>query len=186
MSASRGRRITLTLLALASAGCHHARPVVPPPAPIVVPELPVPSAWEIARDSARELVMAGRFADAKRVLTSFSMASASSDEMAEAEFQRALLEMDPSNPEGSVRDASALLERYLMRGPTAPRAREASAMRALALTSDSLRLLLTLTRQQSDLRDRAAAEELTKRSAELDSVRAELERIKRRLSGRRP
>lgn len=174
----------MALLALPS--CHRAPPIVPPPPPIAVPDLPVPSAWEIARDSAHDLVAAGRFEDAKRVLASFTLVSASSDETAEAEFQRALLEANPANAGGSMRDATSLLARYLTRGPTAPHAQEAAIVHALVLTSDSLRLLLTLTRQQSELRDKAAADELAKRSADLDSVRAELERIKRRLSGRRP
>lgn len=153
---------------------------------MAVPDLPVPSAWEIARDSAHDLVAAGRFADARRVLTSFSLVSASSEETAEAEFQRALLEVNPANPDGSAHDAIALLERYLARGPTTPHAQEASIVRALAVSSDSLRQLLAVTRQQAEGRDKAAADELAKRSADLDSVRAELERIKRRLSGRRP
>jgi hypothetical protein len=172
--------------ALLAGACRPAaRPLATPP-PQAPPRPPEPTEWEIVRDSAGFYLAGNRLDDADRVLAGYAAAHPGTEEAAEVEFQRALIKADSVGGEGLPRESAVLLGRYLARGPQAPHAREASILQRLTQSNDSLRQLIVTMRQQAEARDKAAADELAKRKTELDSVRTELDRIKRRLTGRRP
>ena len=154
---------------------------------MVIPEPPPPPPpWEQTIDSVRTFVAAHQYAEAERTLAAFAVAHAGTPEAAESDFWRALLLSDPANAEATSHDAIAALDAYIARGASAPRYLEALTLKRLIASGDTLRSTIAATRAAADQRDRARTDELAKKQLELDSVSTELERIKRRLSGRRP
>ena len=183
------RALTLAIVVCSVVGfasCSHRQPrkVVPPPE-VVIPPPPAPPPWDLTLDSVRTFVSARQYADADRTLAAVAVAHAGTPEAAESDFWRALLLADPLNADASPREAIASLDAYIARGSGAPRYLEALALKRLVASSDTLRASLTASRLLADQRDKARIDELAKRQLELDSVKTELDRIKRRLTGKR-
>lgn len=177
--------VALSVAALFGA-CH--RPAPPPP-PLVVPEvIPAPpiSPWPGTLSSALRAADNGRFEEADRLLTEFSVTHAGTPDGAESDFWRALLKTDPANAKVTSRESMALYDAYLGGGPTLPRYAEAMILRRVVESLDSTRSLLATVRASADAREKARDEEIRRLNDVVDRTTAELERIKRRLAPRQP
>jgi hypothetical protein len=169
--------VALVVLSLAC-----GRRAAPPPAPAPAEPAPVRvSAWEVTIDSARNFLLAGHYAEADGVLRRFG-AVADSAEAAEAEFWRAMLRADPTTSFGDAQVAVTSLEAYLARGSRMPRFAEALLLRRMLAAADSLRGVIAANRQVFDARDRLREDSLAKLVKDLEATKAELDRIKKRLT----
>jgi hypothetical protein len=153
---------------------------VPPPAPIEIPS-PTLSQWPGTLASALRAAETGRFAEAERILTDFSIANAGNAEGAESDFWRALLKTDPVNRAVTARESMALYDAYLSGGASLPRYAEAMILRRVVESLDSTRSLLTTMRSSAEAREKSRDDEIRRLNDLLDRTTAELERIKRRL-----
>lgn len=186
--ARRGAASRIALLTLVLGGAclrPPQRPAVPSPAkpPLIAPTTQL-SPWPGALAAALRAAESGRFADAERLLTEFSVAHAGTPEGAESDFWRALLKTDPANRNVTPRESMALYDSYLSGGQSLPRYAEAVILRRLVESMDSTRSLLATVRASSDAREKARDEEIRRLNDVVDRTTAELERIKRRLAPR--
>ncbi len=181
-------RVTVATVRLLMAGtlllgaCHQAPPPAPAPSVETVVALPSElSPWTGTLASALRAAESGRFADAERILTDFSLEHAGSADGAESDFWRALLKTDPANRAVTPRESMALYDSYLSGGRELPRYAEALILRRVVEAMDSTRSLLATVRQSASAREKAREEEIRRLLDEVDRTTAELERIKRRL-----
>jgi hypothetical protein len=176
----------LAAAAAAGACSHQRRPSVTtaepaPPVPIVAPP------WPATLDSVRTAIDERRYGDAERILAAFSATHSGSPDVAESEFWRALVLADPANTSATPSAALGALDTYLARGPESPHYVKALVIRRLITTGDSLRTAaVAAARAAADARDRARDDEMQKLRDSLAATTAELDRIKRRLTGRKP
>ncbi|MBK6487897.1 MAG: hypothetical protein IPF98_13720 [Gemmatimonadetes bacterium] len=168
---------------LLAGACHRA-----PPPPIPVPEvqtvLAPPAAlspWTGTLASALRAAESGRFPEAERILTDFSLEHAGTGDGAESDFWRALLKTDPANRAVTPRESMALYDSYLSGGSALPRYAEAMILRRVVESMDSTRALLATVRASASAREKTRDEEIRRLNDEVDRTTAELERIKRRL-----
>ena len=179
----RGRAVAGFLATIgATAGCQ--RTVAPVPAPVaavVIAPPPSVSLWPGTLASAIRLAEAGRFDEAERMLTDFSVAHAGNAEGAESDFWRALLKTDPANRSVTPRESMALYDSYMSGGAMLPRYAEAQILRRVVESLDSTRVLLSTIRASADAREKTRDDEIRRLNDIVDRTTAELERIKRRL-----
>ena len=184
--AHRGIGIAALPIAAAILACQRPAPAMPPP---VIPEVVVPaplSPWPGTLASALRAAEGGRFDEAERLLTAFSVAHAGTPDGAESDFWRALLRTDPANRDVTPRESMALYDAYLSGGAALPRHAEALILRRVVESLDSTRSLLATVRTSADAREKARDEEIRRLNDIVDRTTAELERIKRRLAARQP
>jgi len=134
-------------------------------------------------------VDAGRYAEADSTLGAFEIRHAGTPESAEARYWRALVRLDPANPEGTPRSALAAIDAYLAGGVDQPHYTEALVLRRVA----SARLATSQVAPPVDAdsaappvapeveRLRVAEDSIRALRAELERTEAELDRIRRRI-----
>jgi hypothetical protein len=172
-----------TLVAAIALSCSRRTP----PQPVTVAPEPEPVAVtppSIGVDSVLRLVAAHQFSAAESLLTQFAAERADTPDAAEADFWRAVIRSDPANTNADAKSALALLDAYIARGSVMPRYLEATLLKHLFGTSDSLRLVIGSMRQAVDLRERVREDSIAKLNKDLEATKAELERIKTRLTKR--
>jgi hypothetical protein len=190
---------------LALGGCRlFGRPT--PPAP--PPETAAAAEWPYALRGALNAALVRDFPRADSVLRAFSAKFPGTPPAAETVFYRALFRLDPATesttePLPRIREARTGLDAYVAGGPTLPRYVEAVLLRRLAGHLDSLHatfevlsrgvtatpgVLVSPGALAVTLRDtvRARDEEIIRLRSELEQSRAELDRIRRRLTPSRP
>ncbi len=181
--ASRRAVVGLVSGVLASTvGC--ARPE-PEPVPVAVPAR---TEWQDVLEIVERYALEGRYTLADSLLLDFTQRHAGSAEAAEARYWRAVLTLDPSNENGSSRQAISAIDDYLTGGPGLPRYGEALVLRRLAGQLEALRNVRppapVVFIDTTQLRQRG--EEITKLRDSLTQTTAELERIRQRLRATRP
>ena len=149
--------------------------------PEPVPAPPTVSPWPATLVATRAAADAGQLARADSILAEFSSAHPGTPEASESEYWRALLTLHPAS-RATPREAAAALDGYLANGSSATHFIEASALRRMLSTIDSLRTVATLATAAEEARERQHEEEMQKLREELDKTKDELERIKRRLA----
>jgi len=184
-----GPRARVARLAVSAAvaalvvACRQPPPPPPPaPAPIVIPAAPTLSPWVGTLARALREAENGRFEEAERLLSEFSVGNAGTPEGAESDFWRALLKTDPANRDVTPRESMALYDAYLSGGSALPRYAEALILRRVVESMDSTRVLLSTVRASAEARQKARDDEIRRLNDLLDRTAAELERIKRRLA----
>lgn len=175
----------LPLLAAAAVAASCTRPPVATPAPpmpqVIAPAPPI-SPWPGTLGAALRAAEVGRFDEAEKILTQFSVEHAGTPDGAESDFWRALLKTDPANRDATPRESMALYDAYLGGGATLPRNAEAVILRRVVESLDSTRTLLHTVRASADAREKARDDEIRRLNDVIDRTTAELERIKRRLT----
>lgn len=176
--------LTLLVAAAVSASCTRPPVVTPaPPLPVVIaPAAPPISPWPGTLGAALRAAEVGKFDDAEKILTQFSVEHAGTPDGAESDFWRALLKTDPANREATPRESMALYDTYLGGGSSLPRIAEAVILRRVVESLDSTRTLLHTVRASADAREKARDDEIRRLNDVIDRTTAELERIKRRLT----
>ena len=174
------RAAALALFLFTAASCTSARPE---PLPVVeAPPPPAVSPWPGVFAAVRQAVDSGRYGEADRILNDFAVAHAGTQEATESEYWRAALKADPANRDVTPSDAIAALDAYLAGGETLSHYLEATLLRRTLVAMDSLRAAAAATRATAETRDKEREEELLKLNEELAATKAELERIRRRLT----
>jgi hypothetical protein len=179
----RATAATVACCLAAACGGGHAAP------------LPAPTrSFPLALAEAQVAAADGRYADAERVLGTFGRTFGGTREAAEALYWRALFRLDPANRDASAREAITLFDAYL-RSPTAIEHRaDAATLRRLAAQRETMGRELEIARAEAArpvvspppapvVRDTV---EIQKLRDSLARTNAELDRIKRRIGGRRP
>ena len=175
------------LAALAVGGCASGRePAITQPLP---QEPTVASRWTTALDQAVSFLEAGRYAEADTALSGFAARWAGTPESADALYWRALLRLDPANPGATARDALVAIDAYLAGGADQPRYDELLVLRRLAGNLERVRLLAAeaeRARVQPPVDTSSAivarqAEEIARLRSELESTKADLDRLRRRI-----
>ena len=178
-----GRRAVVAA-ALAIAACAP-RPDVERVAP---PPPPAASAWDSTLAGVRALLGERRYLAADSALAAFEAHHAGSAEGGDARWWRAVLQLDPQNPDGSPRGAIAAIDAYLAGGIDQPRYVEALVLRRAAESLD--RPAPAPVRAPPDsaaidslvaARVRAATDTIRALRTELERTQAELDRIRRRI-----
>lgn len=176
--------LTLLVAAVAAASC--TRPAVATPAPpmpvVIAPAAPPISPWPGTLGAALRAAEVGKFDEAEKILTQFSVEHAGTPDGAESDFWRALLKTDPANRDATPRESMALYDAYLGGGTSLPRNAEAVILRRVVESLDSTRTLLHTVRASADAREKARDDEIRRLNDVVDRTTAELERIKRRLT----
>jgi hypothetical protein len=177
------RRLALTGALLAIA-CFPTPPVdtSAPPAPP-----PAAAEWSATLASVGTLVDAGRYAEADSALDAFATRHSGTPESAEARFWRALVHLDPANPDAEPRAALAAIDAYLAGGIEQPRYLEALVLRRTATELAGPRpapppvdsVAPPVPPEVDGLR--AATDTIRQLRTELERTQAELERIRRRI-----
>lgn len=154
-------------------------------------ETPAPSAWRewpATLAASRRLADAGRFAAADSLLATFGDRWRGLPEEEESLYWRIMLRLDPLNQTASMQDAIAQIDDYLARSPSATRRDELLILRRAALLTQRLyaeNANLKIEREKAG--DPAKKEEeLQKLRDDLAKSQAELERVRKRVRGRRP
>ena len=134
---------------------------------------------------ASQEASAGRFNTADRLLTDFSAHYPASGEAVESMYWRALYKLDPSNANGSMREAAVLLDSYLTSANAAHRA-EALTMRRIVTAVEARAAARTEVGPKpvadAPVADKAKDDEIARLKDELAKTTAELDRIKKRLA----
>lgn len=180
-------RLAALAAALLIAGCtRHVR--TGPTAP----EL----SWDQAVSAAQFAALAGRYAEADTILVTFARRNPTHPEAREVGYWRALFAFDPANKSGSGAETRRRLDAYLADTGLVLHRYEAGVLRRVTGTLDSLRArtdaaLATVDSARTEIQASAAREadaqkETQRLKDELDRTTAELERIRKRLSERRP
>ena len=131
-----------------------------------------------------------RFGVADRLLTDFAETHLGTPEALETAFWRAVFKLDTANQTGSRRDAVALLDSYLSGSTIVAHRGAAIALRRLAAAADRP-VAVAPTPEPAPTSTSAAppaanAEEVQRLRDELAKAKAELERIRKRLSQPNP
>lgn len=183
------KRLVALATALAITAC--ARPIHQQSA------LPPLGNWEQTLTAAELAAAQSRFDDAEYILTAFSQRHPNAPETREVNFWRALFRLDPANTKANTRLARESLDAYLNDSSLVLHRTEAVVLRSVAEAMDSLQRRADSTAHVADAAriDAAAAsvaqnadlqKENQRLKDELDKRTAELERIKKRLSERKP
>lgn len=157
---------------------------------------PAADDWVATMAVAKNQVALGHFDDADKALYEFVQRYPSSPEAREATFWRALFKLDPANRGGSPRAATERLDEYLADTAASLHRSEASTLRRIAVSFDSLaqRAPVVAVNDSARLADAQKAQqreddlqkEIKSLKDQLDKTNAELERIKKRLQERTP
>lgn len=203
MSAVAVRAIVWATCAAVAAGAAGCRPATGAPntARATPPVADAASAWTTTAVGARTALTFRQHARADSVLAAYVGRYPESPGAAEAVYWRALARLDPDNPAADAARAVTGLEAYRATDPPREHFYEASVLRALVRQTDSLRAALASERSAAAAATAAAAagataraalvprdtlrardEELARVRADAADARAELERVRRRLT----
>ena len=178
-----GRRAA-AIAALLIAACAP-RPEVEPAAPA---PLPAAAAWDSTLAGVRSLLGERRYLAADSALAAFETRHAGTTESGDARWWRAVLQLDPQNPDGSPRGAIAAIDAYLAGGIEQPRYAEALVLRRAAESLDRPAPAPVLAPPDTAAIDslvaarvRAATDTIRTLRLELERTQAELDRIRRRI-----
>jgi hypothetical protein len=200
------RQLSILLITvLAATGCAQ-RPLFLQPRPV--------REWPPALQAAKQAAREGRFAQADSVLAQFAARNAGSYEAREAAYWRALFQVDPANTQASAADALRSLNQYFADGSTVDGYDEATVLRRVVQSTDSLERSLDQARRliaeaqdaaaeprpaaaapaaaaerrepRDDRANRNLVEQVRRLRDELAKSNQELERVRRRLSEQRP
>jgi hypothetical protein len=179
-----------TILRLASAaalaatgGCAHLRAATT--GPVLPMEGQLTSTLRQADGEAAVL----RFGVADRLLAEFAEAHPDTPEALETAFWRAVFKLDPTNQTATRRDAVALLDAYLNGNTVVAHRGAAIALRRGAVVDRPVAVLPAPEAAPSAApapAPAANAEEVQRLRDELAKAKAELERIRKRLSQPNP
>ena len=178
-----GRRVAV-VAALVVAACAP-RPDVELEAP---PPPPAAAAWDSTLADVRSLLGERRYLAGDSALAAFERRHPDTPESADARWWRAVLQLDPQNPDGSPRSAIAAIDAYLSGGIEPARYAEALVLRRAAEALD--RPAPAPVRVPPDSaaidslvssRTRAATDTIRALRTELERTQAELDRIRRRI-----
>ena len=187
MNGSHGRRGVVALAVALSTSCSSARlrsvNDVPPP-PTAAPT--ASTVWPNVLAATRLAADSGAYAAADSALRHFSERFVGTPESTESVYWRALLLLDPQNPNASSAAAAAALDAYLAGGQVQQRFSEVLVLRRAVALVDSLRIAAIPKPPPVVPRDTLLDQELERLRAELALAKTELERIKRRLAPPRP
>lgn len=194
------------LLVLSLAGCVRPLSLQPRPA----------REWPATLQAAKEAARAQRYAEADSLLAHFTSRHPTSYEGRQAAYWRALLLVDPLNPQSSTDQAFRALNQYFGERSTVDRYDEATVLRRVVQRIDSLNRSLAqadrLIAEAQDAADEARpaptadqpapaaptpsraqarenrnlVEQVRRLREELSKSNQELERVRRRLSEQRP
>lgn len=157
--------------------------------------------WLAVFATAQQAAAEGRYAEADSTLAEYADTYQASREASEATYWRAVFELDPENAGRNLSRAIEHLDAYLDDTTSRPRHLEARALRAMALTvdslaraaeaahaeADSLRGIVAVAPPRASPREEELTKEVQRLKEQLDKTNAELDLIKRRLSApRRP
>jgi hypothetical protein len=117
------------LTVLAATGCT--------PRPLFLQPRPARE-WPALLRSVKEAAREGRYGQADSALTQFGARHPGSFEAREAAYWRALLLVDPANPQSSSADALRMLNEYFAGGSTVEGYDEATVLRRVVMRTDSL------------------------------------------------
>ena len=145
--------------------------------------------WVRALDSSNQAALAGRYAEADSILTTFGQNYEGTREALESEYWRAVFMLDPANRNASLEAGISSLDKYLSASPPPSHRREATTLRRLASQFETVSKLAatnTTTPTSSPrpviVDDHSKDEEIARLKAELAKANEELERIKKRLA----
>jgi hypothetical protein len=167
----------MALLVSCASGGAAPPPAAPPPA----------TAWDSTLAVVKQRVARGEYAAADSSLVAFAATRPETPESREAVFWRALVMLDPANPDATPRDALLAIDAYLAGGATQPHFQEALLLRRTASRLERARTpVVTATITPPPVADdtaraRAMADSLKALRLELERTQAELERIRRRI-----
>jgi hypothetical protein len=199
------RRLSIPILAVVAAtGC--VRPLFLQPRPV--------REWPATLQAVKEAARAGRYAQADSVLAQFESRYSTSYEGRQAAYWRALLLVDPANPQSSPSEAVRAINRYFAGRSTAETYDEATILRRILQRVDSLtRELAQAERLIAEAQEAAAeaearppaapparpaetprparenrnlVEQVQRLRDQLSRANQELERVRRRLQEQRP
>jgi hypothetical protein len=149
--------------------------------------------WVRVLDASNQAALAGRYADADSILTTFSHNYDGSREALEADYWRAVFMLDPANRNASLEAGIASLDKYLSASPPPPHRREATTLRRLASQFETVSKLAaantttpTSAPRTVIVDDHSKDDEIARLKAELAKANEELERIKKRLATPKP
>lgn len=152
------------------------------------------SEWPIARTAAQQAAVRGNYARADSILRAFTASYPGTEAASDALFYRGVfrldLEGDSARSSENAREARAALDAYLAGGPMQQHYAEALTLRRLASQLDSLHTIVpvpppvVLGTQSTRDTLRARDDEIVRLRAELDQTKAELDRLRRRLTPR--
>jgi hypothetical protein len=120
---------TVLLIVLTAAGCNP-RPLFLQPRPM--------REWPPTLRAVQEAARAGRYAEADSALARFVERNRGSYESREALYWRALLRVDPANPQSSAADALRSINELFATGATVDTYDEANILRRVVQRMDSL------------------------------------------------
>ena len=150
-------------------------------------------AWVRALDTSNQAALAGRYADADSILTTFSRDYEGTREALESEYWRAVFLLDPANRNASLEAGITALDKYLSATPPPPHRREATTLRRLASQFETVSKLAasntatpTSAPRTVIVDDHSKDEEIARLKAELAKANEELDRIKKRLATPKP
>ncbi|MEJ7808845.1 MAG: hypothetical protein WKG32_00360 [Gemmatimonadaceae bacterium] len=185
-SAARAAFATLSAVAAPLLACVHAAPPV-----TTAPT----TAWITSLTSAHQAAADGRFGAADTALATFAAAYAGTAEAKEAAFWRAIYALDPANAASQFGNVVRHLDEYLRDSVPGIHTPEAKALRAMASSLDSLTRVVRSAqeaveqapveppRATTSPKEEELQKEVLRLKEALEKSNAELERIKRRLTG---
>jgi hypothetical protein len=150
--------------------------------------LPAEAAWDSTLAGVRTLLGERRYLAADSALAAYETRYAGTAQSGDARWWRAVLQLDPQNPDGSPRGAIAAIDAYLAGGIEQPRYAEALVLRRTAESLDRPAPAPLPTRPDSappdslgSTRLRAATDTIRALRTELERTQAELDRVRRRI-----
>lgn len=139
--------------------------------------------WPVAVQSASLAADSGNYAGAERIVSAYVTKYPRTHEAREILFWRALFKLDPGNPNGSLSQGLAILDKYLADTSTMAYRAEATIIKRLAVTTQVLQAKAIAHPMRDSATAKASSEaEIASLRAELAKANAELERIKKRLA----
>jgi hypothetical protein len=169
-------------------GCSHPHATRP---------APQSEAWSATVDSVQRLVADSQFIAADSLLVTFANSSQGSAEANEANFWHAVLMLAPENAGGNLHEALQAFDGYLGSGAMTHRT-EALVLQRTAHMVDSLtrvraddsvpalQLVVTDDSTKTSAREQEINKTVKQLQDSLSKTTAELDRIKKRLSGGKP
>lgn len=174
------RRLAVALACmLLVAGCLVRRPPVEPPGPTAWRE------WIVTSDSAERLATLGHQDASDSVVADFVRRWPGAPEASEAQWR--LLVRSAAQAEDSAATTALLarVDSMLATSPSSDRRAQLLTMKRMVLLTQQLRIERALLRAERDS-TRVRTEEVEKLKAELAQTQAELERVRNRVTRRRP
>ena len=176
-------RMTAVAALAAAGGCAHLR------AATTGPVLPMDGQLTATLRQADSEAVGMRFGVADRLLAEFAETHPNTPEALETAFWRAVFKLDPTNQTATRRDALALLDSYLDGNTVVAHRGAALALRRVATPERPVAVAPAPEAAPGAApaaTPAASAEEVQRLRDELAKAKAELERIRKRLSQPNP